>query len=415
VKIPKRSYLLLSPLALVLWLTTASAAQGAAPTEKPLWGWPSVTDFEADTGETMPALQQAPALQELVDRGELPPLEQRLPAEPLVDNPFEEVGRYGGTLTLAQVSNTVAYPASNFTTFEPLFSLARDGKEIVPNIAKGWEFSEDGTSFTVFLREGMRWSDGAPFTADDILFFWNDILLNEEITPAIPQSYRPGGEPMEVTKVDGYTVRLTFAVPYYAILPNLAGIVFNGCQGDAFEAAHYLKQFHKAYNPDVDRLAREAGFETWVQFFDSKRYYWYRATPDVPTVGPWRIAQRTPEGTVLERNPYYFKVDTVGNQLPYIDRVVATNFGDTANLTVKMTAGQYDYQDWSTSIDDYPAFVSEAERGDYHAWLAPSLWTSVAAYSVNHSARLKATPKTGWWPVTSRASSTSWLRCPAEL
>lgn len=372
-------------LALAALLGVASASPESPAAQKPLWGWPTVADYEAATGQTMPTFQQAPSLQERVDAGELPDVGERLPAEPLVDNPFEEVGRYGGTLTLAQVSNTVAYPASNFTTFEPLFSLARDGQEIVPNIAKGWEFNDDGTTFTIFLREGMRWSDGEPFTADDILFFWNDIILNEEITPSVPTDYQPGGEPMEVEKVDDYTVRFSFAAPYFAILPNLAGIVFNGPQGDAFEAAHYLKPFHKTHNPDVDRLAREAGFETWTQFFDSKRYYWYRATLDVPTLGPWRVAQKTPEGTVMARNPYYFKVDTAGNQLPYIDRVVATNFGDTANLAVKMTAGQYDYQDWGTSIDDYPAFVNESGRGDYEAWLAPSLWTSVAAYSVNQN------------------------------
>jgi peptide/nickel transport system substrate-binding protein len=353
--------------------------------EKPIWGWSTVAEYESATGNTIASFQQAPSLQEMVDAGTLPALEERLPTEPVVDNPFEEVGKYGGTLTLGQVSNTVAYPASNFTTFEPLFSLGRDGATIVPNIAKAWEFSEDNKTFTISLREGMKWSDGAPFTADDILFYWNDILLNEELTPNVPQKYQPGGTPMTVTKVDDYTVSFEFAVPYSAILPNLAGIVFTGCQGDAFEASHYLKQFHKTYNPDVDAQAQEAGFDSWVQYFDSKRYYWYRVTPDVPTVGAWYVSEVTPEGTVMERNPYYFKVDTAGNQLPYIDKVVATNFNDTANLAVKMVAGQYDYQDWSTSVNDYPAFSEGAEAGNYYTWLAPSLWTSIAAYSVNQN------------------------------
>ncbi len=357
----------------------------SAPAEKPLWGWATVADYEQATGNTLSEFHQAPMLQELVDQGTLPPLEQRLPEEPLVDNPFGEVGKYGGSLTLAQVSDTVGYPASNFTTAEYMLNLARDGQTIVPNIAKGWSFSDDGKTFTLSLRPGMKWSDGAPFTADDVLFWWNDIILNEEITPNVPQAFQPGGQPMKVKKLDEYTLEFGFTAPYFSFLAHLAGVVFNGVQGDIFEAAHYLKPFHKTYNPNVEAEAKAAGYETWVQYFGAKRYEWFRVTPDVPTMGPWVVRERSPQGTVMERNPYYFKVDTAGNQLPYINRVVATNFDNTANLAVKMAAGQYDYQDWGTSISDYPAFVDGADRGNYHPWLAPSLWTSIAAYSVNQN------------------------------
>ena len=378
-----------SVLLTVFLLLFVSLAAGQTATsegaEKPLWGWATVADFEQATGNTLSEFHQAPMLQELVDGGSLQPLTERLPAEPLVDNPFEEVGTYGGSLTLAQVSDTVGYPASNFTTVEYMLTLARDGQTIVPNIAKGWEFSDDGQTFTLFLRPGLKWSDGAPFTSDDILFWWNDVTLNQDITPNVPQAFQPGGEPMGVEKVDDYTVRFTFAAPYTAFLAHLSGVVFNGVQGDIFEAAHYLKPFHQTYNPDVEAEAKAAGYETWVQYFNAKKYSWLRVTPGVPTMGPWMVADRSPQGTVLTRNPYYFKVDTAGNQLPYIDRVVATNFDTSANLAVKMAAGGYDYQDWGTSISDYPAFVDGADRGDYNTWLAPTLWTSFAAYSVNQN------------------------------
>ncbi|MEW6581045.1 MAG: ABC transporter substrate-binding protein [Chloroflexota bacterium] len=353
--------------------------------EKPLWGWATVAEFEAATGQTLPPYNESPMLTELVNQGKLPPVEERLPLEPLVDNPFEAVGKYGGRLTLGQVSAGIGYPASNFTTFESLFSLARDGNTVVPNIAKGWEFNEDGTTFTIFLREGMRWSDGDPFDADDIMFYWEDIILNTDITPNVPSRFSPGGEPMKVEKVDQYTVRLTFAIPYYAILPNLSSVVFTGCQGDFFEASHYLKQFHIKYNPNVEQEAKEAGFETWVQYLGSKRYFWWRVTEGVPTVGPWMVVETVPEGTVMDRNPYYFKVDTAGNQLPYIDRVIATIFNDAGTLALKMVAGEYDYQDWSTSVADYPVFVEGQEQGNYTVFMAPSLWTSIAAYSVNQN------------------------------
>jgi peptide/nickel transport system substrate-binding protein len=295
------------------------------------------------------------------------------------------VGAYGGNMTLGQVSASTGYPASNFTTFESMFLLDRYGAEVVPNIAKGWEFSNEGKTFTINLREGLKWSDGEPFTAEDIRYFWEDVMLNTDLTPNPPSRFSPGGEPMTMTVVDTYTVQLDFAVPYYAILPNLSSVVFTGCQGDFFDAAHYMKQFHIKYNPDVEADAKAAGFETWTQFYESKDYEWWGVTPDAPTMGPWQIVKTVPEGTVLERNPFYYKVDTEGNQLPYIDNVTATIFNDAGTLALKMVAGEYDYQDWSTTMADYPAFVAGKDQAGYELFLAPSLWTSIAAYSVNQN------------------------------
>lgn len=362
---------------------------GALPTvqsqgaEKPLWGWATVSEYQAATGNELPAYQESPMLAERVAAGELPPVEERLPLDPGVDNPFESVGVFGGRMTLGQVSAGIGYPASNFTTFESLFSLARDGATIVPNIAEGWEFSNDGKTFTIFLREGLKWSDGDPFDADDVMFWWNDIILNTELTPNIPARWSPGGEPMQVTKVDQYTVQLDFAIPFYAVLPNLSSVQFTGCQGDFFEASHYLQQFHPTYNPDAQADAVAAGFDSWTNYFDSHRYYWWRVTEGVPTMGPWMVTQVLPEGTVMDRNPFYYKVDTAGNQLPYIDTVVATIFTDAGTLALKMVAGEYDYQDWSTAVADYPVFVDGQEQGNYQVFMAPSLWSSIAAYSVN--------------------------------
>ncbi len=363
--------------------TAAQPTTKPAAGQKPLWGWATPADYEKATGKKLPAYNESPMLAALVKAGTLPPVDKRLPKEPDVDNPFESVGKYGGTMTLGQVASATGYPASNFTTFESLFSLARDGNTVVPNIAKGWKFNDTGTEFTIYLRDGLKWSDGADFTADDIMFYWNDIILNKELTPNVPGRFAPGGEPMKVEKLDQYSVKFTFKIPYFAILPNLSSVVFTGCQGDIFEAAHYLKKFHKTYNPNVETDAKAAGFTTWVEFFGAKRYFWWAARPDVPTMGPWRIVKSVPEGTVLERNPYYYKVDTAGNQLPYIDHVNATIFTDAATLALKMVAGEYDYQDWSTSVADYPTFMDGAKAAGYNVFMAPSLWTSIAAYSIN--------------------------------
>lgn len=380
-----RPFFAILVIAVLVLSQTSSPSFAQDPTQKPLWGWTTVAEYEKATGNKLPELTEAPMLAEQVKAGTLPALKDRLPKEPMVDNPFESVGKYGGSLTLGQVSAGTAFPASNFTTVEYVLSLGRDGTTVVPNIAKGWEFSEGGKVFTLFLREGMKWSDGDPFDADDFMFYWEDIANNPEINPAGPASrYTPGGEPAKWEKVDAYTIRMTFAAPYYAITTYLAGPTFVGLQGAVFEASHYLKQFHKKYNDKVDEEAKAAGFETWVQYFSAKRYFWYgQVRPEIPTMGAWRAVQVVPEGTILERNPYYFKVDTAGQQLPYIDKVTATLFNDAGTLALKMVAGEYDYQDWSTTVSDYPAFVDGQEKGNYQVFMAPSLWTNIAAYTVN--------------------------------
>ena len=372
-----------APAAPVATPVVAATVPPATVIQKPLWGWATVADYEKATGKKVPAYKESPYAADLVKAGKLPAIDKRLPEEPLVDNPFEKVGKFGGSLIMGQVSTAVAYPASNFTTFESLFNLARDGNTVVPNIAKKWEFGDGGKTFTIFLRKGLKWSNGDDFTADDIMFYWEDIANNKEMSPAVPTKYAPGGKPMNLVKVDDYTVRLDFSTPYYAILPNLSSVSFSGCQGDIYESAKYLKQFHKKYNPKVEDDAKAAGFDTWVQYFASKRYNWTAAKLGVPTMGPWRITQTVPEGTVMERNPYYYKVDTEGNQLPYIDTVKATIFSDTKTLALKMVAGEYDYQDWSTAVADYPAFAAAQDKGNFRVFMAPSLWTSIAAYSIN--------------------------------
>jgi len=374
-------------IAVALCLAFALApAFGQTKVQKPNWGWSTPADYTKATGKTISRYNEAPMLSDLVKAGKLPPLAKRLPAEPLVDNPFNEVGRYGGSMTLGQVSAAISYPAG-LHMMEMLLQLDRNAGNVVPNIAKGWAYSDGGKTFTLSLRKGLKWSDGVDFTADDILFYWEDIILNKDLNPAGPPvKFAPGGQPMKVTAVDPYTVKFQFAVPNYNFHLYLASIVFTGCQGDIYECKHYLKQFHIKYNPDADKLAKAAKFDSWAQLFDSKRYFWYQVWPkDLPTMGPWIVSEILPQGVVYTRNPYYYKVDTAGNQLPYIDKVISIIFNDSPTMTLKMVAGEFDYQDWSTSVGDYPAYMAAAGKDNYDIWMAPSLWSSVAAYTVNQN------------------------------
>ncbi len=339
------------------------------------WGWSTLQEYEEVTGNKIEEFNEAPELRLKVAAGELPPIEERLPEEPLVDKPFDEVGTYGGTLRLAMLSMTFCSPAE-LRTIEYMLNLDRDVGEAVPNIAKGWEFSDEGKTFTLYLRKGMKWSDGAPFTADDILFYWEAVVLNDEITPVKPKHWMPGGKLMTVEKVDDYTVSFHFSKPYWSIIWILSGAGFRGGQNYIFLPKHTLKKYHIDYNPEADELAKEEGYDHWWQLLNVKRHFdvWAAQRPDIPSVAPWVVTKVLPEGMVFERNPYYFKIDTAGNQLPYIDTIKATLFGNAETLVLKMTSGEYDYMDlnWTTP-KDYPVLMEEAERGGYYVWLLKSL------------------------------------------
>ena len=127
---------------------------------------------------------EAPMLAELVKEGKLPPVEERLPisSDIYVVEPVEEVGQYGGTWRMVDTGPGMGFWCM-VNAVEPLvrWNRAEDGyKGFKPRLAKSWTYSDDGKSCTIFLREGVKWSDGEPFTADDIMFWWNDLILDED-------------------------------------------------------------------------------------------------------------------------------------------------------------------------------------------------------------------------------------------
>ncbi|GAG39098.1 unnamed protein product, partial [marine sediment metagenome] len=252
----------------------------------------------------------------LVDAGELPPVEERLPEEPLVIEPLEEIGQYGGILKCA--STQPAGGAEAWTLrVQPLFMISSDLKTIVPNIAKGWDLSKDYKTLTIYLRKGMRWSDGVAFTADDFLFWYEAILLDEEIMPVKTASWVAGGELVKMSKVDDYTVRFQFATPYPSIISRLGYI--GNWTSNPFAPKHRFEKYHIKYNPKANEVANEEGYDYWWQCFKDHLTEYpisEKNSPDV-SLDPWVQTKIDSFGNgYFDRNPYYWKIDTAGNQLP---------------------------------------------------------------------------------------------------
>ena len=245
------------------------------------------------------------------------------------------------------------------------------GAPVLPGLAKDWSWNDEGTELTLFFREGLKWSDGNPWTVDDIVFWWENIELDTNITAAPHLEWTVDGEPMTVEKVDDYTIKFIF--PGATGIVETMGLAFHGHQWPlgferfgVFAPKHYLEQFHPAFNDDAD-----------YALFEEKAFDY---NLDRPVIWPWKPVVWEPGGTelILERNPYYWKVDPEGNQLPYIDRIHMSLVEDNEAINLMAAAGQLDMQHRNIQISKLPVLQENAEAGGYHI----SFWGTASASSV---------------------------------
>ncbi|MBT3604959.1 MAG: hypothetical protein HN521_18010, partial [Candidatus Latescibacteria bacterium] len=201
---------------------------------RPKVGTHSVGEWPANNGRDF---AQAPELDKLVSGGALPPVSERLPENPLVIIPPEQNGPYGGTWTRFGNGPQDVGILEARLAYDGLVRWDAMSREILPNLAVRWHISADSQTYTVWLRKGVRWSDGHPCTVDDIVFWYDHVLRNAELTPVVPRDFKRGGEVMQLEKLDDYTVRFHFKEPHGLFLYALAS-------GRGYEMlgypAHYL-------------------------------------------------------------------------------------------------------------------------------------------------------------------------------
>jgi len=357
-----------------------------APVEEATTAVEATTAPAPETSTVSP--HQAPALQEKVEAGELPSLAERLPEEPLVIEPLEEIGVYGGDYVQGCL-NPQDYVIARAVFYEPLVRWDPDWTKIIPGLATEWETPDDGMTWIFHLREGVKWSDGQPFTADDILF-WYEEITNEDLYPSFPSKYSTKNGPLTVEKIDDYTVQFNFLDPN-GLFPALLAQKFDGM---VYKPAHYCKQFFPGYVDDeeLSEKAKEVGADAWYEAYEQ----WTDPTQnaDVPVVWAWKLTPTSADSTqvIFDRNPYYWKVDTEGNQLPYCDRLVNVLCGDRESIVMMAVAGEISYQYHHISeLKNKPMYEENKEQGDFHVvdCTYPGMGDCILNFNLTHEDSVK--------------------------
>ena len=270
------------------------------------------------------------------------------------------VGKYGGYLVVGTWNNPKTFnhhiaqeTSSTDITYRLHAGLTEVNPitdKVEPALAKSWEISEDGLTITFHLRQGLQWSDGEPFTADDVVFTFNGVIFNEDVRTDYRDVLMVEGQLPTCEKVDDYTVKFTLAAPFRPFLRQIGGAIY---------PAHKLKNLSRVYNPDADPEALNS--------------VWGVDTPpeEIVGMGPFRLKEFIPDQlVVLERNPYYWKVDPQGNRLPYLDGIKFVIVGGADAEMLKFRNGELDV--YAPRPEDLSTLIAEAEQKGFEVRIDPT-------------------------------------------
>jgi len=350
----------------------ASAAP-AAPSGSPTTQGADTTGSATEPLPTPATLKESPLLTAQVKAGTLPPLEKRLPEHPyVVPHKWLTPGTYGGQLTIiiAGTSGGDAAPAAEYFYGYSLLRYLNDGADIGPGLVEKWSTNPDATEWTFHFRKGLRWSDGHPWTTDDIMFWWKNMANDDDFAgESVPDECKSAdGLPAVLTAVDATTLRIMFTGPAPMTADRLATWT-NGYGGNGaswMAPSYFAKQYHPAFTKGLSNNWAAAGglFETKVS---------YRVNPDAPTMAGFRLTQYV-EGRSLTwgRNPYYYAVAPSGDQLPYLDGIVMNAVSDPQVTKLKIATGTVDFSSGGLnglSLSDVSALTKASDRAGTEIYL----------------------------------------------
>lgn len=283
--------------------------------------------------------KESPELAKLVKSGELPPVEQRLPENPyVVPHKWQQSGKYGGRLLMNMAdSEDGLFALKEYMYGRSLLRFLNDGLDIGPGLVESWESNDDASEWTFHFRKGLKWSDGKPWTTEDVMYWWDDMVQNPDHPELPPDDVRSGRDTTaNVTAPDDLTLVLTFDAPAPITPERLAAWVNTATVGPWWHVPkHYLKRFHPRY----DKSIKGGG---WPEKHDSMADY--TVNPDCPTMTGWKCrSYEEGRSVVFERNPYYWCVDKEGNQLPFIDEIQFSLVQDPEVQKLQFSEGRVDY------------------------------------------------------------------------
>ena len=360
-------------LAAVMALSLAACVGPVTPTDGP-------TNNPTDPTDPVPPptnpvdikeYTQAPYIVDVM--GITTPVTDRMPVEDdiMVENAgYLTVGVYGGELRRAGKPGNWG---AGKPIEEGLFRFTTQGT-VEPNVAKGYEVNADATVYTIHLREGMRWSDGEPFTAEDCVWFYNVVCLNKLDGKGVRNCHKDAnGNPAVVAKVDDCTFTVTFGTPKYDFIEALTvdlkwhyapkHIFENYCNlvlaGDNDGALVEAKKICGVEFADVGKAGKEMLYYFWNQ-------------PGIPTLNPYVLSTEAGKNNIkgdyfeFVRNPYYWKVDVSGQQLPYIDKITYTTMENNDNSLLLLLDGTIDFA--TVPMDAIPTIMESATKMNIYEW-----------------------------------------------
>ena len=311
---------------------------------------------------------EPPYLTDRVLTGQLPTVDRRLPSSPSIvamSGNGQQLGEYGGTLNTLMarakdVRMMVVYGYARLVKFDR-------GLKIVPDILEKVNVDE-GRIFTFHLRPGHKWSDGEPFTAEDFRYYWEDVANNKNLSPVGPPAVLLVDEEMPKFEViDNATVRYSWTKPNPDFLPRVAG----ASPLYMYRPAHYLKKFHARYTDEntLNHAAQQYGQHNWAAMHNKQDNMYKNDNVKLPSLQPWINTTEAPsERFIFQRNPYFHRVDTQGQQLPYIDRVIL-NITSGRLIPAKAGTGESDLQARYLRFDNFTFLRRNETKGGFKTLL----------------------------------------------
>lgn len=315
---------------------------------------------------------QSPILDEPQASGEIPPVVERLPDDPPIMTPLGSPGSYGGRATVFESDRPLMNPPETVLRMGPAV------RKTLPNLAESVALGDGGRSVTITLRSGVKWSDGHLLTSEDFVFWFEHIERNPELTPVVGPTF------------DGATIERHDARRFSYRFPEPRPLFVNQLAHSSsswYVPAHFLKNFHPSFTDPValDREARRRGFQDWVGLFTAANSVRDQMVFFRPVMTPFVLVSKTSTRGEYRRNPYYFKIDPEGRQLPYIDSMTTLRVTRDEIATARASTGQVTIAGQQMQTADIPLFKNFEKENGFRTLIWRRVFGSDVVIQPNHT------------------------------